>query len=88
LKAYIDDFWTQEEREIAAEEEGVEYSEHKFVSVYASSNPGEDIAESFTYFVLNTKPTGSTIREQKMLFFYQYPELIKLRNLIRSRVPN
>lgn len=59
----------------------------RFVSEYAATNPAEDIAETFTYFVLEDKPGESDdIAEQKILFFYQYPELISLRNLIRARL--
>ncbi len=49
------------------------------------SNPEEDIAEAWTMFVLNPKPAGDSIAEEKMLFFYDYPELVKLRAEIASR---
>lgn len=52
---------------------------------YAATNPGEDIAESWTAFILQPKPTGSTIADQKTLFFYDYPELVRLRGQITSR---
>jgi len=44
------------------------------------THPAEDIAESFTYFVFTPKPTGNSIKEQKIAFFYEYPELVKLRS--------
>jgi hypothetical protein len=53
--------------------------EERFVSNYAATNPEEDIAEAFTFFVLSSRPNGDTIAEQKILFFYRYPELIHLR---------
>ena len=54
----------------------------QFVTQYAATNPGEDIAETWAYFVLLPKPQGSTIAEQKVLSFYEYPELIELRQEI------
>ena len=64
------------------------YEEHpeEFVSDYASSSPVEDIAETFAEFVLRNKPTGNTIAEQKILFFYKEPALVELRNLLRNRL--
>jgi hypothetical protein len=59
--------------------------EDRFVSDYAPTNPGEDIAESWTHFVLHAKPAGNSEAEQKILFFYDYPELVQLRAAIISR---
>lgn len=53
--------------------------EDQFVGDYAVTHPTEDIAESFTHFVFSPKPVGNSIREQKILFFYEYPELVRLR---------
>jgi hypothetical protein len=60
--------------------------EDRFVSEYATTNPGEDIAESWAYFVLAPKPSGTTIADQKVLFFYEHPELVELRAQILSRL--
>jgi hypothetical protein len=57
-----------------------------FVTEYAATNPAEDIAESFTYFVLQEKPAGDTVAEEKVLFFYDYPELVSVRTHIRSEL--
>ncbi len=51
----------------------------QFVDDYAATHPTEDIAESFAYFVFNPKPAGNSIKEQKVAFFYEYPELVELR---------
>lgn len=58
------------------------YKEHQdqFVDDYSVTHPTEDIAESFTYFVFSPKPTGNSIKEQKIKFFYEYPELVQLRS--------
>jgi hypothetical protein len=62
------------------------YKSHQdqFVDDYATTHPTEDIAESFTYFVFSPKPTGNSIKEQKIAFFYEYPELVELRQNILS----
>ncbi len=54
----------------------------QFLDDYSTTHPTEDIAESFAYFVFSPKPTGTLIRDQKILFFYDYPELIELRQSI------
>lgn len=62
------------------------YKSHQdqFVDDYSTTHPAEDIAESFAYFVFAPKPTGNSIKEQKIAFFYEYPELIQLRKDILS----
>jgi hypothetical protein len=54
--------------------------EDRFVTEYAVTNPEEDIAEAFTFFVLTPRPEGATMAEEKILFFYEYPELVELRD--------
>jgi hypothetical protein len=60
------------------------------VTEYAASNPDEDFAESFTVFVLKEKPTKPTVnfihKDQKILFFYDFPELVEMRDFIRSNL--
>ncbi|MDH3394983.1 MAG: hypothetical protein OEL52_02385 [Nitrosopumilus sp.] len=56
----------------------------RFVSIYSSTNIDEDIAESWTAFVLKDKPKGETISEQKILFFYDFSELVDIREHIRK----
>ncbi|MFY0630633.1 MAG: hypothetical protein JXR05_09645 [Flavobacteriaceae bacterium] len=59
----------------------------RFVTNYASTNPGEDIAEVFATFVTrNDKPTGTTIAEKKILLMYDHSELVELRNYIRTNL--
>ncbi|MBL8102020.1 MAG: hypothetical protein JNM02_05800 [Anaerolineales bacterium] len=58
----------------------------QFVDDYATTHPTEDIAESFAYFVFSPKPTGNSIKEQKIAFFYEYPELVELRANILSNM--
>jgi hypothetical protein len=54
------------------------YSE-QFVRDYAATNIFEDLAESFEYFVLEPKPNDKNIIAQKIRFFYDFPELVSLR---------
>ncbi len=54
----------------------------QFVDDYAVTNPSEDIAETWAFFVLNPKPDGNSIADQKISFFYNYPELVQLRQQI------
>ncbi|MBL8097614.1 MAG: hypothetical protein JNK81_00420 [Anaerolineales bacterium] len=56
----------------------------QFVDDYSTTHLAEDIAESFTYFVFSPKPVGDSIIDQKILFFYDYPELVELREYILS----
>ncbi len=57
----------------------------RFVSDYAATNPGEDIAEVFAFFIIQEdKPDASTIANQKIRMLYEFPELVTLRNQIRS----
>lgn len=64
------------------------YEKHSdsFVTDYAATNPEEDIAESFTAFVLQDKPKGNSIKDKKVLFFYEFKEAIKLRDEIRQNI--
>lgn len=64
------------------------YEKHSdsFVTDYAATNPEEDIAESFTAFVLQDKPKGHSIKDKKVLFFYDFEEAVKLRNEIRQNI--
>lgn len=54
----------------------------EFISRYAATNIVEDLAETWTFFVLNPKPDGEDIVTQKVLFFYNFPELVTLREEI------
>jgi hypothetical protein len=47
----------------------------------------EDFAESFTWFILYDKPEGELVSHQKILFFYDYPELVAMRDEIREALP-
>ncbi len=56
-----------------------------FLTDYAAESPEEDIAESWTAFVLGEKiENPETIAERKINFFYQFEELVYYRKVIRK----
>jgi len=66
------------------------YQKHQeyFVSEYAATNPAEDMAESWTHFVLFSDSYTPAIARQKVSFFAQYPELVRLRQQILTNLCN
>lgn len=58
----------------------------RFVSEYAATNPGEDIAESFATYVINDSPSGNSIAAQKIRFFDGFPELVNLKQRIKANI--
>lgn len=95
INAFYEEFWTDiydEWNEInLIEDEGKYYDaldefyaryEDQFLTDYSVTHPAEDIAEAFGFFIFAEQPGGDTIAEQKILFFYQYPELVELRGEI------
>lgn len=92
INAFFNAFWADIYEELPLDGdpdliyEFYERYEDHFVTDYAATNPGEDIAESWTHFVLNDRPAGNTIADQKVAFFYDYPELVELRSNIRTRL--
>jgi len=60
----------------------------QFISPYAATSPEEDIAESWAYFVLTKKPADDSIAHQKVLFFYDFPEFVQLRDQIINGICN
>lgn len=75
LQAFIDRFWQGR-----ATPNG-----NNFVTKYASTDPEEDIAESFTDFILRQRITeAKDVGDEKIMFFYSYPKLVELRDRLRS----
>ena len=65
------------------------YDEHNndFVTPYAVTNPGEDIAETFSEFIYKSEPIDLTnTKDKKIKYFWNFSELIKLRSEIRSNI--
>lgn len=85
---FVGKFWSEEMLDAIENEENVyEGNESEFVTDYAATNPGEDLAETFAFFV--TKPTQHEVSEiagEKIDFMYGFPELVHLRTYIRNRL--
>lgn len=62
------------------------YDPSEYVTEYAITNDVEDLAESFAFFVVsgNESTLGNSERDEKIAFFYQYPELVKYRTEMRQ----
>ncbi|MBO3698447.1 hypothetical protein [Roseivirga sp. E12] len=58
----------------------------RFVTEYAATNPGEDIAESFATYVLADAPSEKDIVNRKMSFFDGFPELVNLKARIKGNI--
>jgi hypothetical protein len=98
LQLFFDRFWVGiydkwhaivSQSDPAAVNSGLEtfYQAHPedFVSEYAATAAHEDIAESWMNFVLSPKPAGSTLAEQKVNFFYEFPKLVQIRSEVIGR---
>lgn len=99
INEFYNRFWTDlyaEWEQIDAEEdEDTRYAmledfyrtyEDQFLTDYAATSPAEDIAESWAFFVLSPKPELNSIASEKVLFFYEYPELVELRTTILKQI--
>lgn len=76
------DLQEDEDNRNALLEDFYEVHQDQFLSDYAPTSPAEDIAESWAFFLLSPKPALNSIANEKILFFYEYPELIELRTRI------
>ncbi|CAM1348035.1 zinc-binding metallopeptidase [Tenacibaculum crassostreae] len=87
---YWNDIWSEYEdakKDEASHAKFYEKYKDRYVTQYASTNPGEDIAEVFaTFATTKDKPSGSTIAEKKMLLMYDRSELVEFRNHIRRNL--
>ena len=95
---FVERFWPQsildELDRIEAIDDDDEYyealerfsAEHQydFVTEYAATNPGEDLAETFAVFVLEDRPNGDQVGDQKIRFLWDDPSMVQLRDRIRD----
>lgn len=79
MKAFYDRFYADgRQRDHAAHPED-------YVSEYAgTAGIHEDIADTFKHFVLQPRPTGGSIAEQKIAFFYEYASMVAVRSSLRD----
>lgn len=59
----------------------------KFVTGYSAESPEEDIAESWTFFIMSDRPTQKAMKYRKVLFFYDFPEFVQYRTEMRKELP-
>ncbi|OFW64899.1 MAG: hypothetical protein A2Y74_06805 [Actinobacteria bacterium RBG_13_63_9] len=67
-------------------EDFYELHRDQFLTDYAATEPEEDIAESWLYFIISARPEGTSTAEQKIEFFYDFPEMVGLRDEIRNNL--
>ncbi|MFW0119823.1 hypothetical protein ACN08Y_07910 [Rothia sp. P5764] len=96
LSAFYDKFW-KDHPGISQKDSGIganridsyqgsfDQRPDDFITEYAAENPVEDLAESFAYFVVLDRPEDDSLKSQKLSFFYNYPELVKVRDDIRAK---
>lgn len=95
--SYIDEFYERFWEDIAEEHESIDaddydalddfYAEYqdRFWTDYSATNPAEDFAEVFAYFItLDEQPGGNQIKDAKIRMLYEYPELTELRDHMRQ----
>ena len=95
--SYIDSFYSRFWADIADEHSNLDADDYdalyefydkyedRFVSDYAATNPAEDIAEVFSYFITqDSAPTGNQIKDEKIRYLYEFPELVDLRNHMKQ----
>lgn len=58
----------------------------EFVSIEAAQSREIDLQSSFVAFVTEDKPLGNSIAEQKIRFFYDFPELVQIRENLRKNI--
>ena len=83
---FVSTFWDVDGEWSASELEADEryrQNPESFVTAYAATNPGEDIAETFVFFVYRLRPTGPTVADQKTALLWDFPELVDLRQWLR-----
>lgn len=58
----------------------------EFVCEDAAESIDRDMAYSFAEFVVRDKPAGDSVIEQKIRFFYNYPEYVEVREQLRQHM--
>lgn len=93
---FVQKFWPQSQideiarLQDAGDYDGLDafYDEHRddFVTDYATTNPAEDLAETFAVFVTEERPAGDTIADQKVNLLWSDPDMVALRTEIRANL--
>ena len=89
---YIYEEWKQidseddEDRRYTLLQDFYQVHQDQYLTDNAPTSPAEDIAESWAFFVLSPRPELTSIAQEKILFFYEYPELVDLRTQILTNI--
>lgn len=89
LDGFIRRFWDEEALaglETVSATDRFQAEPRHFVTDYAATNPGEDIAETFVDFVYRPRDIPETVAEEKIAYLWQRPELVELREVIRQNL--
>jgi hypothetical protein len=64
------------------------YGNHQdeFVTPYSATSQAEDMAESFSYWVVDDDPDFGGVAQEKIEFWNQFPELVELREQARENL--
>lgn len=95
--AYLDDFFEkywegkgtyigERDRTEDEAEEFFEKNSDDFVSAYATTNPAEDFAESFMFYVLKDARSDDVLKEQKKSFFQTFDTLQAYRTSLHTTI--
>ncbi len=98
LESFIATYWGSSEHEHASRVALMEYGPlrddvianyyethiYNFVSEYAATSALEDAVESFVVFVTKGYQQGNYERDDKVNFFFNYPELVEMRANIQE----
>lgn len=79
-------FWTRADLEASRDSASyINRNASRYVTEYAMTNPHEDIAESFSYWVI-AEGKGNTVADAKQRFFGRFPQLVALKDHVRRAV--
>ena len=83
---FVSGFWSQADLDLANEDPDALYDSDPdaFVTSYAATNPGEDLAETFRFFVYRGRSNGSNEAADKIEFMWEIPELVRIRTELRE----
>ncbi len=86
FERFVSTFWDGEgswgESQAAADERHRQQP-GSYVTAYAATNPGEDIAETFVFFIYRLRPTETSVADEKIALLWEFPELVELRQILR-----